>query len=298
MIIVIAGPTAVGKSRLALRLAEYFDGEIISADSVQIYKRLDIGSDKPSEESRRRVSHHLVDCLDIDEAYSSARFQRDAREAIEHVEKNGRVPFLVGGTGYYIKSALHDFSFEDSSRDEDRERELKTWNLEKLHDYLERLDPVAAEKIHPNNKKRLLHAITRAERNRPIGEDRSGETPVYDYHMLVLYMERERLYKRIETRVDEMFENGLLEEARRLFEEAPECEASKAIGYKELFAHFRGECTLEEAKGLIKQKSRRYAKRQLTYFRNQFDAHWIHVDVERFEQTVEASVESIRDHLR
>ncbi len=285
MIVAIGGPTATGKSRLAVHLAKVFAGEIVNADSVQLYEGLDIGSAKTPPEEREGVPHHLLSVVPADGDFSVACFQKAAREKIEDIQGRNRTPFLVGGTGFYQKSVLHDFRFENTKRNDDEEERLSHLSNEELHKRLQDQDPAAAAKIHKNNRRRLLHALTRAERGNPLGENLAGEMPLYDYVMIVLTMSREILHERIAERVDAMFAQGLLAEARHLYDQGGSQKAQEAIGYKECFAHFDGLITLQEAKDLIKQNTRRFAKRQLTYFRNQFDAHWIEVDPDDFAAT-------------
>ncbi len=296
MIVSIVGPTGVGKTRLAIVLAKRFDGEIVSADSVQIYKGLDIGSAKAGEAERKAVPHHLLDIANPSEEYSVARFQKDAREAIEDIKKRRKLPFLVGGTGFYQKSVLHDFRFENTYRDKTFEAEMSAHDNESLYQRLKRLDPKAAANIHPNNRKRLLHALSRAMRDNPLGEESRGDTKLYDYVMIALHMQRETLHQVIEARVEAMFEEGLLEEAEFLYRHRPS-KAEEAIGYKECFAYFDGRISLEEAKKRIVIHSRQYAKRQYTYFRNQFDAYWITVDAHSFEDTIEEAANILKTKL-
>ncbi len=292
MIVSIVGPTGVGKTKLAIALAKRFDGEIVSADSVQIYKGLDIGSAKASPAEQKEVSHHLLDLVEPSEEYSVANFQKDARAAFEDIQKRGKLPFLVGGTGFYQKSVLHDFRFENTYRDKAFEAELANYENTALYEKLKKTDPKAASNIHPNNRKRLLHALSRAKRENPIGEEARGERKLYDYVMIALHMPREALHRRIEERVETMFEEGLLAEAVRLYHQRPS-KAEEAIGYKECFAYLDGRISLEEAKKRIVIHSRQYAKRQYTYFKNQFDAHWLSVEETSFEKTVEEAASII-----
>lgn len=285
MIIAIGGPTATGKSRLGVHLAKTFGGEIVNADSVQLYEGLDIGSAKMLPSEREGVPHHLISAIPANGDFSVACFQRAARKKFEEIQERKRIPFLVGGTGFYQKSVLHDFRFENTLRDDEEEERLSHLANEELHERLQAKDPHAAAKIHKNNRRRLLHALTRAEKGNPLGKNLEGKKPLYDYLMIVLTMEREKLYGRIGKRVDEMFEKGLLEEARSLYDQGDTQKAREAIGYKECFAFFDGLITLHEAKDRIKQNTRRFAKRQLTYFQNQFEGHWIEVDPDDFEKT-------------
>lgn len=285
MIVAIGGPTATGKSRLAVHLAKTFAGEIVNADSVQLYEGMDIGSAKTKPAEQEGVPHHLQSIVPPDGDFSVACFQEAARRKFAEIEARKRIPFLVGGTGFYQKSVLHDFRFFDTLRDEAAEERLAHLSNEELHERLQEEDKHAAASIHKNNRRRLLHALTRAKRGNPLGENLEGENPLYDYVMIVLTMERTKLHARIGKRVDEMFAQGLLEEARALYDRDGCQKAREAIGYKECFAFFDGLITLNEAKERIKRNTRRFAKRQLTYFQNQFDGHWIEVDPDDFART-------------
>ncbi len=296
MIIAIVGPTGVGKSALAVALAEHYEAEIVGADSVQIYRGLDIGSAKPPMSIRKRIPHHLVDFLEPDDTYSVAQYQQDARDALRDITSRGRTALLVGGTGLYIKAVLHDFRLSGTRRDPSLEAYYRDYSNDDLHAELKRLDPPAAEKTHPNNRKRVLHGITRALRGNPVGEERRGERPVYDYIMFALEPPRSTLHARIDQRVEAMFDAGLLREAEWLHQQFYKTKAEEAIGYKELFAYFDGRLSLAEAKARIKRNTRRYARRQLTYFRNQFDAHWLPVGVDDFDATVTAAIRVIEQH--
>ncbi|MBR6920819.1 MAG: tRNA (adenosine(37)-N6)-dimethylallyltransferase MiaA [Clostridia bacterium] len=274
-IIIVGGPTASGKSGVALKLAEEFDGEIISSDSMQIYKRLDIGTAKPTLEEQARVRHHLVDIVEPWENYSAADFVRDAKAAIEDVSHRGKLPVICGGTGLYIEALIHP---TDYSSETDADEELRAALMEKdAHELwlqLEQIDPEAAAKTHENNKKRVVRALeiyyktgkTKTETDK---EQKKYE-PEYDVLLLLTgFCDREVLYGRINRRVDEMISAGLAEETKRLLETGdlrPGTTAYQAIGYKELFPYINGESSLEECIEKLKQATRNYAKRQLTWF--------------------------------
>ncbi|MFW5895041.1 MAG: tRNA (adenosine(37)-N6)-dimethylallyltransferase MiaA [Bacillota bacterium] len=293
MIITIVGPTGVGKTKLSLELAKHFDVEIISGDSMQIYKGMDIGTAKIDPISREKVPHHMIDIITPDTSFSVADYQTKVRGLIKSIESKGKDPLIVGGTGFYIKSVLHDFNFKGTKTSEDFLRRHKDQTPMALYRKLQALDPATAKKVHPHNKKRVLRAIERAEEGAPLSEEKKGDTPLYPYVLMVLYMEREKLYAVINERVDQMFEEGLLDEARALWKKDLAKTAREAIGYKELFEYFDGLVTLDEAKRKIKQNTRRFAKRQMTYFKNQFDPYFIRVDDKPFEEVVETAKQHI-----
>ncbi len=274
--IAIVGPTASGKSRLGLRLAKELDGEIVSCDSAQIYKGMDIGTAKVTEEERRLCPHHMLDILDIDEKFSAGAFAEQAGVIVDSIASRGKTPILVGGTGLYV-DALTEGSCGEGAFSDERVRasllqKAADEGAEALHAYLRTVDPTSADEIHPNNVKRVARALeiflvsgkTKTEHN-SIKRDAK-----YERLLLVLDVpDRAALYARIDRRVDEMIAAGLEAEARRLWEAglADTPTASQSIGYKELFPYFTGRCTLDESVDKIKQATRNYAKRQLTYFR-------------------------------
>lgn len=274
-IIIIGGPTASGKSGVALKLAEEFDGEIVSSDSMQIYKRLDIGTAKPTAEEQARVRHHLVDIVEPWENYSAADFVRDAKAAICDVISRGKLPIICGGTGLYIEALIHptDYSAE-TDKDEELRNSLMQKDAHTLWLQLEKIDPEAAAKTHENNKKRVVRALeiyyktgkTKTETDKIQKRD----DPEYDYLLLLTgFCIREVLYERINRRVDEMTDAGLVAETENLLKNGdlrPGTTAYQAIGYKELFPYINDESSLEECIEKLKQATRNYAKRQLTWF--------------------------------
>lgn len=290
-IICIVGPTAVGKTALALSLAKLLNGEIISCDSMQVYKGMDIGTAKPKREELEAVKHHLIDIIEPSECFSCADYATLAREAIHDIQKRGKTPIFCGGTGLYLDSVFSVPSFEETERDEDYRRELnelaKEKGAEALHKMLEEIDMESALATHKNNVKRVIRAleiykctgVTKSE-----WDKRSRlAVPPYESTVFFLTMEnRELLYKKIEERVDIMLSEGLLEEARALYESnmlLPEYTASGAIGYKELLPYIKGECSLDDAVSQLKLATRHYAKRQLTWFNRHKEYHKICVDV-------------------
>lgn len=281
-VIVIVGPTASGKTGCAVELAVRLDGEIVSADSMQLYKYMDIGSAKPTPEERVRAVHYLVDAIEPDRPFSVAEYRKMAGACIDEIAERGKVPIVAGGTGLYIHSIVSEMDFSGVQPDTARREELRRLSEEQgtaaLHEILEKLDPVAAERIHPNNRKKTIRAIEAAEKGRRMrpfeqAEPGSGE---YDCLMFGLKRDREILYDRINRRVDEMVADGLVEEVRGLMARGLRTEdiSMKGIGYKEIIAYLEGEYDLEEALRLVKRNTRRYAKRQMTWFRRYEDLIW------------------------
>ncbi len=275
-VIVILGPTASGKTGLGISLAKSLNGEIISGDSMQVYRGMDIGTAKPDAAETEGIPHHLIDILDINEKFSVADFCTLAAEAVNDIASRGKTPIIVGGTGMYIETLVSGKLYETESADDEKRREYEAYARENgadaLHALLRSLDPVSAEKIHPNNVKRVIRAIEIAVSGGKT-KSRLEETVVADkpFQSLMLYLtppSREVMYHRINRRVDVMMEAGLLEEVKRLdcmgLRNTPT--ASQAIGYKEFFPYLDGECSLEESVEKLKQHTRNYAKRQTTYF--------------------------------
>lgn len=292
-VICIVGPTAVGKTRLSVELAKHLGGEIISGDSMQIYRGMDIGTAKATFEERQGVQHHLLDEKNPDEDYSVAQFQEAVRRKIAEIQSRGKIPIIVGGTGLYIKAVLYDYEFASgtsSSKEEDDEKFGHLSN-EELHEQLALIDPDSAKEIHSNNRKRIIRAL---EIFQQTGEQKSGRIQqqkhelLYDALLIGLTDDREVLYARINNRVETMMKSGLLEEVRALYASgiSEMSQSMRAIGYKELYPYFRGEQELSDTIDLIKRNSRRYAKRQFTWFRNQMDVNWFKVDVQNFDKTV------------
>ena len=294
-VIAIAGPTASGKSSLAMQLCKDLDGELISCDSMQIYKGMDIGTAKPTKQDMREVTHHMIDICEPDTDYSAAAFAEDARKVIEEVYSRGKMPILCGGTGLYLDSVLKGVDFGDMEPDLEYRAELfdfaEKHGVEALHTRLAEIDPEAAAAIHPNNVKRVARALeicklsgmTKTEWDK---QAIRGESPYNACIIALDYKNREELYFRIHMRVDEMFKAGLVEEAKSLFEKgylAPDTTAGGAIGYKELLGYLNGDMTEEEAADAIKTATRHYAKRQLTWLRRNPDVHWLYPDDERYE---------------
>lgn len=278
-VLVIVGPTAVGKTALSVELAKKFNGEIISGDSLQVYKKLDIGTAKIKTSEMEGIPHHLIDVIEPNETYSVADFQKAGRKLITEITERGRLPMIVGGTGLYIQSLLYDFQLgakeESVTAVRKKYEELaETLSKKELWEYLKTKDPLAAEKIHWNNQRKVIRALEVFEvTGYSITTPQEEPARLYDYCMIGLNTERALLYQCINQRVDSMLEEGLLEEARFVYE-LGEVQASQGIGYKEFYPYFKGEESLENVVEQLKMNSRRYAKRQLTWFRNRLDAHW------------------------
>ena len=283
-VIVIVGPTGVGKTKMSIELAKKFDGEVINADSTQVYRDLDIATAKVTEDEKEEVPHHLLDIKNIDEDYTVYHYQQDARKIIDDILSRGKTPIMVGGTGLYIRAALYDYQFSEESQNE---VDYEQFDDETLYRKLLEVDPET--EIHPNNRKRIIRALQYYEVHKePMSMKEKTERILIPHVMIGLTTNRERLYDRINERVDEMIDHGLLDEAKKIYDTKIRSKAVMTpIGYKELFPYFDGTQSLEECISLMKQRSRHYAKRQYTWFRNQMKVHWFDVDFDHFERTVE-----------
>lgn len=282
--IILAGPTAVGKTAASIRLAKAVGGEIISADSMQVYRHMDIGSAKIRPEEMEGVPHYLVDVLEPEEDFNVVRFQQMAKAAAEEIYARGRIPIAAGGTGFYIQALLYDIDFTENDGDSSFRRKLEKTAEEKggeyLHALLQEADPEAALQIHPHNIKRMIRALefhhqTGGKISEHNETEREKESP-YNFAYFVLTDDRSRLYDRIDRRVDLMMEEGLLDEVRFLKEQGVrrDSTAMQGLGYKELYAFLDGEYPLEEAVRIIKRDTRHFAKRQLTWFKRERDVIW------------------------
>lgn len=287
MIYVIVGPTGVGKTKLSVELAKKLNAEIINADSMQVYKGLDIGTAKVREEEKENIPHHLFDIVDVREMYTVYDYQRDARSKIEEITSRGKNVILVGGTGLYIRACLYDYEFLEETGNTDLFLEYTNEQLvEELKKYTE------DELPHVNNRKRLVRLLNRYKNGEIIENKKSR--PIYNFYMIGLTTDRKILYQKIDHRVDVMMEDGLLDEVGNLYQNNIKSKSIlTGIGYKELYEYFGGNCTLEEAISKIKQNSRHYAKRQYTFFRHQFDVHWYETNYSDFNQTVDAVLKDI-----
>ncbi|MBP3504589.1 MAG: tRNA (adenosine(37)-N6)-dimethylallyltransferase MiaA [Bacilli bacterium] len=284
-VVIITGPTAVGKTKCSLLIAERLKTEIINGDAYQIYKGMDIGTAKPSKDELSKIKHHLIDYLDPLENFSVADYQRIVRDKISEFKSKNIIPLIVGGSGLYLESVICNYTFDGKTRDHSFEEKYKNLSNEELHLLLKDLDNVSYNEIHPNNRKRVLRALEIALNNEQKGTKK--KEMLYDALVIVLNDDREVLYNRINKRVDQMLEEGLLEEVKSFYPNKLGLTAKAAIGYKELFDYFDGNSTKEEAIDKIKQYSRNYAKRQLTWFRNKEYVTEVLIDVNNFNNTVD-----------
>lgn len=283
MIICIVGPTGVGKTKLSIELAKRLNGEIINADSTQVYKNLDIATAKVTEQEKENIPHHLFDIKEITEDYSVFDYQKDGREKIKEILNRKKTPIIVGGTGLYIKALLYDYKFSEEIKvniDESK-------STDELYQELVSIDPNTD--IHHNNKKRIIRALEYYYSNKkPISSKVKTEKLLYDTIFIGLNLDREKLYERINKRVDVMVENGLIEEAKKIYDTKIRTKAVMTpIGYKELFDYFDNKITLKESLELIKQHSRNYAKKQFTWNRHQLNVNWFDVNLDNFEKTID-----------
>ena len=294
----VVGPTASGKTATAIRLAQCLDGEVVSADSMQIYTGMDIGTAKPDMAERQGIVHHMIDVVAPDALYSAAQFQQDAQTVIADMLQRGRVPIVAGGTGLYVHALRYPMAFTETAADRCIRAELATWadahTPAELHDRLRQADPERAARLHENDRKRILRALEVFHATgTPMSaygqfEKLQPESP-YECRLLGMMWERADLYQRIEQRVEDMMAAGLLEEVRGLMKYDAGLPAMQALGYKELRMHLMGACTLSEAVTAVKQGTRRLAKRQMTWFRRDVDIQWMSYEdnidiVERFLQ--------------
>lgn len=286
-IAVIAGPTASGKTELGVEIAKAFKGEVISADSMQIYKGMDIATAKPSSEEMNGIPHHLIDFLERDRVFSVADYVELANEKINEIHKRNRLPVIVGGTGLYISSLIDNIQFPDIKSDPEIRKRLEIestrFGNEKLFEQLKKCDPETAAELHPNNLVRVIRAlevyeITGRKLSEYKAESRLVESPYESVIIGLNYHDRQRLYDRINLRVDIMVENGLIKESREVFESGEMRTAANAIGYKELIPYFENNADLQTCIDKIKQETRRYAKRQLTWFRKNAKIQWVMLD--------------------
>ena len=284
-LVILAGPTAVGKTDLSIQLAKRIGGAIISADSMQVYKYMDIGSAKVMPEEMEGIKHYLIDELDPSDEFNIVRFQHMAKDALEEIYANGQIPIVAGGTGFYIQALLYDIDFTHQDSDESFRREMADFvaehGAEALHEKLKEIDPVSYETIHTNNTKRVIRALEYYYlTGQPISahneQEHKKESP-YNFAYFVLTDDRAHLYERIDRRVDLMMEKGLVDEVKRLYDMGyhKDMVSMQGLGYKELLSYLDGECTLDEAVYIIKRETRHFAKRQLTWFRRERDVIWL-----------------------
>lgn len=287
-LLVLTGPTAVGKTKLSISLAKAINGEIISADSMQVYRHMDIGSAKIRKEEMEGVPHYLVDVLEPEEEFHIVKFQQMAKEAMKEIYSRNKIPILVGGTGFYIQSVTKDIDFTEAEQETAYRQELEALAQEKgsafLHEKLREVDPQSAEEIHENNVKRVIRALEFYEQNGfPISqhnvEQKQRQSP-YQLAYFVLNAPRPLLYERIDRRVDEMIQEGLVKEVQTLKERG--CHrgmvSMQGLGYKEILDYLEGNCSLEEAVRILKRDTRHFAKRQITWFKREEDVTWVNKD--------------------
>jgi tRNA dimethylallyltransferase len=284
-IIVIVGPTGVGKTRLSVKLAKKIKGEVINADSMQVYRGLDIGTAKIKEVEKEKIKHHLFDICDVYKNYTIFNYQKDARKAISEITKKRKIPIFVGGSGLYIKAALYDYKLVNEKFHSEF---TDMTNEEILNEIKKHYDT----DIHVNNRKRLVRELNKIKNNS--NNISNINEPLYDIVIVGLTTDRDKLYKIIDERVDRMIKEGLIKEVKELYDDNVQSKAIETgIGYKELYKYFNGEITLDEAIDLIKKNSRNFAKRQYTFFNHQMDVKWFDVNFDDFDNTVNEVYEYI-----
>lgn len=292
-VIVVVGPTAVGKTKISIELAKYYNCDVISGDSVAVYKRLDIGSAKPTEAEMQGIKHHLIDILEPTDGYSVADFQKNARAIMD----NNKLSLICGGTGLYVQGALFNYEFKAQKRDFDFGKKYEHLSNEELYKLLLEIDPnIDTNKLHPNNRKRVLRALeVKNELDESIHSFNKNKEALYDYYIVYLSMPREKLYDRINKRVDIMIKDGLLEEVKSLFDDGI---YPHAIGYQELVPYFNNQVSLDSAIEEIKKNTRHLAKRQETWFKNQMNSHFYEVNVDDIEATINQIKNDINGWLK
>lgn len=284
-LVILTGPTAVGKTAISIELAKRLNAEIISADSMQIYKKMNIGTAKISKEEMDGVRHYMIDELLPDQPFNVVLFQKMAKTYMEEIYQKGKIPLIVGGTGFYIQSIIKDIDFEETNEDTAFRNELESIaeneGSQVLYERLKKIDPASAEKIHANNTKRVIRALEyyhlTGKKISEHNEEESKKTSPYDFYYFTLTDQREKLYRQIDRRVDQMIEAGLIDEVRSLYSEgySKDLVSMQGLGYKEIYAYLNGLCTLEEAVYQIKRETRHFAKRQLTWFKREDEVIWV-----------------------
>ncbi len=304
-IIVIVGPTAVGKTALSIEIAKKFNGEVISGDSMQVYKKLDIGTAKVTKEEMNGITHHMIDILEPYESFSVADFQIRVRKCIEDIHSRGKNVIIAGGTGLYIQSVLYNYQFSNEARDNQYEQkiidDINTHGIDYVYGRLQQIDPEQAKKIHPNNERRVIRALEVYDRTGVTMTEQSIQSTnsIYDSKIIGLDMERSVLYNRINKRVDEMIAKGLLNEVQYMVEkDYLDCQSMKGIGYKELIPYVQGEEKLETSIELLKRNSRRFAKRQYTWFRNKMNVEWYAITLETKDKVFQNILLDLEGFLR
>lgn len=287
MIVAIVGPTGVGKTKLSIELAKRYDAEIISCDSMQIYKKMDIGTAKVTKEEMNGVKHHMISIKDVEDDYSVYDYQKDARKILDNLLSNNKNVVIVGGTGLYLKALLYNYEFKEN----DNKKDFSSYTNEELYYMVKKIDNNT--KIHVNNRQRLESFLNNHDKDVKIVSNKM----LYDAKIIGLTRPRDELYDTINKRVDEMIENGLIKEARVFYDNKIKSKAiNTAIAYKELYMYFDGKITLQEAVDLIKKRSRNYAKRQYTWFNNQINVKWFNVNVNNFTKTINEVINYIENN--
>lgn len=305
-VVAIIGPTAVGKTKLSIKMAKRFHGEIISGDSMQIYKGMDIGTAKIKKEETEGIPHHMIDILEPDEEFSVADFQISVRRYIDEISSREHLPIIVGGSGLYIQAALYDYQFSNEKRNDSLTKKLEEQVAKEgilpLYEYLKKIDPQEAEKIHPNNHRRVIRAIeiyeTTGKTKSEYHKEQKLDSP-YNVKLIGLEMDREELYERINKRVDQMIEAGLINEVEYFYKNGYEhCQSMRGIGYKEFIPYFNGEESLEDSIRTLKRNSRRFAKRQYTWFKNKMEVNWYHVTTENLDEKFTSILDDLEGFLK
>lgn len=302
-VIAIIGPTAVGKTKLSIDMAKQFNGEIISGDSMQVYRGMDIGTAKVTKAEQQNIPHYMIDIKAPNEPFTTADFQRKVRRHIDTISNKDKLPIIVGGSGLYVQSALYEYNFSIGKRDEKTTKNLEQFRDENgimpLYEKLQKIDPEQAKNIHPNNHRRIIRAIevyeTTGKTLTQLQQDQTT-TSLYNSILIGLDMDRELLYSRINDRVDQMIEIGLIEEVRHLYEQGFEnTQAMRGIGYKELIPYIKNKSSLDECIELLKRNSRRFAKRQYTWFKNKMDVQWYTITPESYNEVFPVIYSDIKD---
>ena len=300
-VLVIAGPTGVGKTSLSIELAKRLHGEIISGDSMQVYREMNIGTAKIRKEEMEHIPHHLIDAYSLAEEYNVKLFQKRSRDLIQDIHKRGAMPILCGGTGLYIKSCLYDYEFLEQEEDASFMEFLKQRSNDELWGLLQIVDPKVTKILHPNNRQRIIRALYMAHMGKKKSEilKEQQHQPIYDAYIIGLTMNREHLYERINQRVDKMMEEGLLDEIEQLvkqYDDIWELQSFQGIGYKEWKSYVLDGVSKEECVELIKKNSRNFAKRQYTWFRNQMNVHWYDIEDNDYPQQLYEDIKKWMEH--
>lgn len=300
-VICIVGPTGVGKTKASIALAQHFNLAIINGDAIQMFKDVNILSAKIKENEKANIKHYLIDMLDLSENYDVATFKEDATKLIKALNKKGIVPIVVGGSGFYLKALLYDYQFNDF-QERSHNPQLDAYTDEELYVYLKEIDPDQAAILHPNNRVRVQRAVEIFEANKENKTSliaKQKHEMVFDTLILGLNTPRDILYQQIDKRVEQMLSDGLLDEVKDIHQQYPDdnIQAAIAIGYKEMVSYLKGEITYEKAVAQIKQNSRRYAKKQLTWFHNQMEVDWIDVDLSDFDKSISVMMDKVEEFL-